>query len=145
MGYFVYALFTLTVVVDILYAYYGWVRLPPLQSLFVRRWLAAMAVLFPMGIAAIVSGRMGLPFTVAALMGLLLLAGPLLTPWQERRPVVMAMNILSSLTSFVTIFLGLSDYAFSDLFRTIHYLGVIRGLAVSVPFVILSPICMWHR
>lgn len=57
----------------------------------------------------------------------------------------MAMNILSSLTSFVTIFLGLSDYAFSDLFRTIHYLGVIRGLAVSVPFVILSPICMWHR
>lgn len=64
------ALFTLVVVADILWAYYGWVRLPPLQSHFVRGWLAAVALLFPMGIAAVVSGRVGIPFamTVAALM-----------------------------------------------------------------------------
>lgn len=138
------ALFTLVVVADILWAYYGWVRLPPLQSHFVRGWLAAVALLFPMGIAAVVSGRVGIPFamTVAALMGLLLLAGPLLTPWQERRPVVIAMNILSSLTSFVTILEGLFEYAFSHLFGMTSYLAVIRGLAISVPFVILTPICM---
>ena len=43
------ALFTLVVVADILWAYYGWVRLPPLQSHFVRGWLAAVGLALPDG------------------------------------------------------------------------------------------------
>ena len=149
MGYFVYALFAAVVVVDILYAYYGWVRLPPLQSLFVRGWLAAVALLAVMSIAAVMSRRVELSSTsiayamaVAALIGLVLLAGPLLTPWQERRPVVIAMNILSSLTSLVTILWGLFIYLISHIGGITNYLGVVLGLALSVPLVILTPICM---
>ena len=79
---------------------------------------------------------------IAALVGLALLAGPLLTPWQERRPIVIAMNILSSITTFATIHWGFTELMFSHLFGATNYLRFLKGLAVSAPFMIVTPICM---
>ena len=144
LGYFVLALFTVVVVADILWAYYGWVSMPPRQSLFVRLWLAAVALLAVIAVATFITKRWdgSHAMAIAALVGLVLFAGPLLTVWQERRPVVIAMNILSSLTSFVTILGGLSLYATSQLFGAINYINVLKGWALSIPFLIVTPICM---
>lgn len=144
MGLIVYALFTVVVVGDILWAYYGWVRMTPGQSLFVRVWLAGVALLAVVAIAAFVTRRWdgAHAMAIAALVGLVLLAGPFLTPWQERRPVVIAMNILSSLTSFVTILYGLLLYVLSQIFLATNYLAYLKGLALSIPFMIVTPICM---
>jgi hypothetical protein len=144
MGIIVFALFTGVVVGDILWAYYGWVRMSPGQSLFVRVWLAAVALLAVTAIAAFMTKRWDGAHTMAfaALAGLLLLAGPLLTVWQERRPLVIAMNILSSLTSFVTILSGLLAYAISHIFGMTNYLLTLKGLALSIPLIIVTPICM---
>jgi hypothetical protein len=143
LGLIVYALLAAVVVADILWAYYGWVWMPPLQSLFVRVWLAAVALLVPVGIVALVSGRLNPSSAMAlfALAGLLLLAGPLLTPWPERRPAVIAMNILSSLTSFLTIILGFFIHVAANLFVGSAIVSV-RGLVLVLTFVIVTPICM---
>jgi len=144
LGYVVLALFTVVVVADILWAYYGWVSMPPRQSLIVSLWLVAVALLTVIAIATFITKRWdgSHGMALAALVGLVLLAGPLLTVWQERRPVVIAMNILSSLTSFVTILGGLSHYLISHLFGATNYLLYLKGLALSVPFLIVTPICM---
>jgi hypothetical protein len=144
LGHITLALFAVVVVADILWAYYGWVRMPPLQSLFVRVWLAAVALLVPMGTVALVSGRLNIISTMAvfALAGLLLLAGPLLTPWPERRPAVIAMNILSSLISFFMIFfVGFMTHVSANLFVGSAIVSL-RGLALMVTFLIVTPICM---
>jgi len=144
LGHITLALFAVVMVADILWAFYGWVRMPPLQSLFVRVWLAAVALLVPMDIVALVSGRLNLTSTMAvfALAGLLLLAGPLLTPWHERRPAVIAMNILSSLSSFFMIFLvGFMTHVTANLFVGSAIVSV-RGLVLMLTFAIITPICM---
>lgn len=144
MGIIVIALFTVVVVGDILWAYYGWVRMPPQQSLFVSVWLAAVALLAVTAIAAFLTkswdGSHGM--AIAALAGLVLLAGPLLTRWQERRPVVIAMSILSSLTSFVMVLSGWWLYAISQIFGATNYLLYLKGLALIATFAIVTPICM---
>src|SRR5687767_13402831 len=110
--------------------------MPPRQRLFVRLWLAVVALLAVIAIATFMTKRWdgSHAMAVAALVGLVLLAGPLLTVWQERRPVVIAMNILSSLTSFVTILGGLLLYVISQLFGSTNYIGVLKGWALSIPF-----------
>jgi hypothetical protein len=144
LGYLALALLVVVVVADILWAYYGWVRMPPQQSLFVRAWLAAMALLVPMGIVAVVSGRLSLTITLAifALMGLILLGGPLLTHWPERRPPVIAMNILASLIGFFMIFfVGFMAHVAANLFVGPQIVSV-RGLALMLTFAIVTPVCM---